>query len=55
MTALIIILVLLLALGVLGVIIKGLLWLAGIALLLMVAGAVYGFVKFRGWRGSTAR
>ena len=49
MAALLIILVLLLAVGALGAVIKGVLWLAAIALALVVIGAAAGYFKFRGW------
>lgn len=50
MTALwiIIALLVLLALGVLGAIVKGLLWLTAIAAVIFLVGALFGFVKFRG-------
>jgi hypothetical protein len=43
----ILIVIVLLALGVLGVVIEGLLWLLGIALLIFVVGAVVGYFRFR--------
>ncbi len=48
MTVLIILVVVLLLLGVLGAVIKGLLWLTLIALLLGAALIAYGWWKFRG-------
>jgi len=48
MTALILIIILLLVLGVLGAVIKGLLWLTLIAALFVVALVAYGWWKFRG-------
>ena len=47
MTAIVIILILLLLLGILGAIIKGLLWLTLIAVVLFIASGVYGWVKFK--------
>jgi hypothetical protein len=47
MTMVLIILVILLALGVLGTVIEGLLWLTFIALVLVVASAVYGWFRFQ--------
>ena len=38
----------LLALGVLGVVVKGLLWLTAIAVIVFAAGAAYGYFRFRG-------
>ncbi len=46
MTALLVILVLLLALGVLGVVIKGLLWLTLIAVVLILGAIAYGWWRF---------
>ena len=43
----VIILVLLLMFGVLGAVLKGLLWLAGIAVLLLAGAAAFGWWKFR--------
>ncbi len=48
MTALIIVLIILLALGVLGAVVKGLLWLTAIALVLALAGMAFGWWRFRG-------
>lgn len=48
MTALVLIIIVLLLLGVLGTVIKGLLWLTLICALLVVAGVAYGWWKFRG-------
>lgn len=48
MIALILVLVVLLALGVLGAVVKGLLWITFIAVLLIVAAAAYGWFKLRG-------
>jgi lysylphosphatidylglycerol synthetase-like protein (DUF2156 family) len=48
----ILIVIVLLALGVLGAIVKGLLWLTAIAAMVFVIGAVYGYVRFR-FRSST--
>ncbi len=47
MTLLLVILVILLALGVLGAVIEGLLWLTLIALVLIAASAVYGWFRFQ--------
>lgn len=47
MTALVIILVLMLLLGILGAVIKGLLWLTFIAVVLFVGAGVYGWFKFK--------
>ena len=47
MTAFVIILVLLLLLGILGAVIKGLLWLTLIAVALFVAASAYGWFKFK--------
>ena len=47
MTAFVIILVLLLLLGILGAVIKGLLWLTLIAVVLFVVASVYGWFKFK--------
>ncbi len=49
MAVLLIILILLLAVGALGAVIKGVLWLAAIALAFVVIGAAVGYFKFRGW------
>ena len=43
----ILIVVVLLALGILGVVIEGLLWLLAIAALIFVVGAVVGYFRFR--------
>lgn len=48
MTALLIVLVILLALGILGTVVKGLLWLTLIAAILFVLGVAYGAWKLRG-------
>ncbi len=48
MTVFIVLVVVLLLLGVLGAVIKGLLWLTLIALLLVAALIGYGWWKFRG-------
>ena len=48
MTAFLIILVLLIALGILGAVVKGLLWLTLIAVVLIVAAAAWGYFKLRG-------
>lgn len=48
MAAFIVIVIILLALGVLGVVVKGLLWLAIIAAVLVLIAAIYGWLKFRG-------
>lgn len=50
MVTLFVIILLLALLGVLGAVIEGLLWLALIVTLLAVAGAVFGWFKFRRWR-----
>lgn len=50
MTALILVIILLLLLGVLGAVVKGLLWLTAIALLVIVGLAAYGWWKFRDTR-----
>ena len=47
MTAFVIILVLLLLLGILGAVIKGLLWLTLIAVVLIVAASAYGWFEFK--------
>lgn len=47
MTAFVIVLVLLLLLGILGAVIKGLLWLTLIAVVLIVAASAYGWFKFK--------
>ncbi len=44
----IIAIVVLLALGILGAVVKGLLWLTLIAAILLVIGAVFGYFRFRG-------
>lgn len=54
MFTLLVILVLLAALGILGAVIKGLLWLTAIAALVFVAVAVYGYFKFRAWSSDVA-
>lgn len=46
-TAFIVILVVLLVLGILGAVIKGLLWLTAIAAVLFVAGAIFGVIRLR--------
>lgn len=38
----------LLALGVLGAVVKGLLWLTAIAVLIFVVGAAFGYFRFKG-------
>lgn len=50
MVAFIIIVLLLLALGVLGAVIEGILWLTAIALLLVAATVAYGWWKFKSAR-----
>ena len=50
MATLIIIVLLLLALGLLGAVAKGLLWLTAIVALLLVASLAYGWWKLRGFR-----
>ncbi|MEP1123383.1 MAG: hypothetical protein ABJH68_05770 [Ilumatobacter sp.] len=47
MTAIAIVLILLLLLGILGAVIKGLLWLTVIAIVLFVGAGVYGWFKFK--------
>lgn len=47
MIALIVVLVLLAALGILGALVKGLLWLTFIAVALFVGAAVFGWVKMK--------
>lgn len=47
MTTLLVIAVILLALGVLGTVIEGLLWLTFIALVLVLAAAGYGWFRFQ--------
>lgn len=47
MTFVLVIVVILLALGVLGAVIEGLLWLTFVALVLVVAAAVYGWFTFQ--------
>lgn len=55
MAALVVVLLVLLAIGALGAVVKGLLWLAAIALLLCVAAGIYGWFKFRDFRRSWSR
>ena len=50
MSAILIVLVILLLLGILGAVVKGLLWLTFIALVLFLGGAVFGWLKFKGSR-----
>lgn len=50
MTALLIIVIILFALGILGTVVKGLLWLTLIAAVLLVATVVFGWVKVRAMR-----
>ena len=52
MTAIVIVLILLLLLGILGAVIKGLLWLTLIAVVLFVAAGVFGWSKFKSLRSS---
>jgi len=52
MTAFVLIIVLLLLLGLLGAVIKGLLWLTLICALLIVAGIAVGWWKLRGTRST---
>jgi hypothetical protein len=47
MTIVLVIVVILLALGVLGTVIEGLLWLTFIALVLVAAAVVYGWYRFK--------
>lgn len=47
MIAFLVIIVLLAVLGVLGAVIEGLLWLTGLAFLLVVGAAAFGYFKFR--------
>lgn len=47
MAAFIIILLLLAVLGVLGAVVEGLLWLTFAAIVLFVAGAVFGWIKVK--------
>ncbi len=47
MVVLLIVLVILAALGILGAVDKGLLWLTAIAAVLFVVGLVFGWTKFR--------
>ena len=49
---LIIVLLVLLAIGALGAVIKGVLWLTAIAVLLIIAAGLYGWFKFRSFRRS---
>jgi len=50
MSVLLIILIalVLLALGVLGTVVKGLLWLTAIAVVILLIGAAYGYFRFKG-------
>lgn len=48
MVGLLIVLVVLLALGVLGTVVKGLLWLTAVAAVLLLLGMAYGWWKFKG-------
>ena len=48
MAALVILLLILFAFGVLGAVVEGLLWLTLIAALLIVGGIAYGWWKFKG-------
>ncbi len=50
MATLLIVLLLLALLGVLGAVVEGVLWLALIAAVLVAAGSVFGWFKFRSWR-----
>lgn len=50
MVAFIIVILILLAFGVLGAVVKGLLWLTAIAVLAAIAAAAYAWWKFRGAR-----
>jgi hypothetical protein len=43
----VLIVIVLLALGVLGAVIEGLLWLLAIAVLIVVVGAAFGYVRLR--------
>lgn len=52
MFALLILLVVLILLGILGAVVKGLLWLTFIAVVLFVGGAVVGWWKFKRSRSS---
>lgn len=48
MAVIIIVLIALLALGILGTVVKGLIWLTIIAAILFVVGAAFGATKLRG-------
>ncbi len=50
MSAILIVLVILLLLGILGAVVKGLLWLTLIAVVLFIGGAVFGWLKFKSSR-----
>lgn len=50
MTALLIIVIVLFALGILGTVVKGLLWLTLVAAVLIVAAVAYGWFLLRGRR-----
>lgn len=52
MTALIVVLIILLLLGVLGAVIEGLLWLTFAAFVLIVVAAAVGYFKFKSWRST---
>lgn len=51
MATLVVVLIILFALGILGAVIKGLLWLTVVAAVLFVLGAVFGGLKLRGGPG----
>lgn len=44
----VLIVVALLLLGLLGAVVKGLLWLTAIAVIIIVAGAIFGYSRFKG-------
>lgn len=53
MIALLLVILVLIALGVFGAVVKGLLWLTFVAIALIVASAIYGWFKLRGSSSST--
>ena len=48
MVALIAVLLVLVALGILGAVVEGLLWLVAIAVVLFVVSSIYGYIKLKG-------
>ena len=51
---LVIVLILLALLGVLGTVVKGLLWLTFIAIALLFAGLAFGYFKLKGFKSSSS-